>query len=107
MKTRYQSKQGQKGEAEILLFITVIVACCVLSAAMWLLGWVRETKNAKVDRRALAAIAANAKDKAPFVPKIDPGEYYVTCGKSLTSLVNQSMSCEILSESYRELEVIP
>ena len=46
-------------------------------------------------------------EKAPFLPKLDPGEYYTTCSKPLWAVLQTEFSCQILPESYRELEVMP
>jgi hypothetical protein len=103
--TSYRPKAAQKGEAEALLFITVLVVCCLVSGALWLFGWVKETKDSKVDRRLVAQIARQT--PAPFVPPLDPGEYYVSCKKPLWAALSSDAPCAILSESYRELEVTP
>ena len=105
MNKLYRSKRGQKGEAEVLLFVTVLVVCCVISGALWLFGWVKDTKDDKVDRRIAAQIARQT--PAPFVPPLDPGEYYASCGKSLWNALSSDAPCEILPESYRELEITP
>ena len=101
----YRSKAGQKGEAEILLFATVWVVCCLISGALWLFGWVKDSKDGKVDRRLAAQIARQS--PAPFVPRLDPGEYYVSCTKPLWAALSSDASCAILPESYRELEITP
>jgi len=105
MRTSYRSKTGQKGEAEVLLFVTVLVICGIISGSLWLFGWVKDTKDAKVDRRLAAYVARQT--PAPFVPPPDPGEYYVSCKKSLIAPLSSTASCEILPESYRELEIVP
>ena len=101
----YRSKRGQEGEAEILLFVTVLVICCSISGALWLFGWVKDSKDGKVARRLAAQVARQT--PAPFVPPLDPGEYYASCGKSLWSALSSDAPCEILAESYRELDMIP
>lgn len=103
--TLHRSKAGQKGEAEVLLFLTVLVICCLISGALWLFGWVKDTKDSKVDRRLVARIARQT--PAPFAPPLDPGEYYVSCKKPLWAALSSDAPCQILSESYRELEVTP
>ena len=105
MKKLYRSKRGQEGEAEVLLFVTVLVICGLVSGALWLFGWVKETKDGKVDRR-LAAQSAR-QTPAPFVPRLDPGEYYASCAKPLWRVLWSDASCQIEPESYRELEIIP
>jgi hypothetical protein len=101
----YRSKASQKGEAEVLLFATVLVICCLISGALWLFGWVRDSKDGKVDRRLAAQIAQRS--QAPFVPPLDPGEYYVSCAKPLWAALSSEAQCTILPESYRELEITP
>ena len=105
MNKPYYSKAGQKGEAEALLFITVIVLCGLVSGSLWLFDWVKDSKNSKVDRRIAAQIARQT--PAPFVPALDPGEYYVSCTKPLWAALESNAPCAILSESYRELEITP
>ncbi len=95
----------ERGEAEMLFFITVVVIAAVISGAMWTFGWVRETKDARVERIDRARIDRNK--PAPFVVRTDPGEYYITCQKPLWSLLSKELPCEILEESYRELELRP
>lgn len=101
----YRSKQGEAGEAEVLLFVTILVICCVISGSLWLFGWVRETKDDKVDRRLVAQVARQT--PAPFVPRLDPGEYYASCKKPIWSALSSDAPCQILPESYRELEITP
>jgi hypothetical protein len=105
MNTLYRSKRGQKGEAEVLLFLTVIGVCVLISGGLWLFGWVRETKNGKVDRRLAAQIARQT--PAPFVPRLDPGEYYVSCERQLWAPLSKEAPCGVLPESYREVEIVP
>jgi hypothetical protein len=101
----YRSKRGQEGEAEILLFVTVLEICCLISGALWLFGWVKDNKDGKVDRRLAAQVARLT--PAPFVPRLDPGEYYASCGKSVWGALSSDTPCEILPESYRELDITP
>ncbi len=105
MRTSYRSKTGQKGEAEVLLFVTVLVICGIISGSLWLFGWVKDTKDAKVDRRLAAYVARQT--PAPFVPPLDPGEYYVSCKKPLWAALSSDAPCDILPESFRELEITP
>ena len=102
MRAHYKKKQNQKGEAEVLFFVTVLVIVGIISAALWILGWVKDTKNARVDASRIAA--ASRRTPAPFAPRLDPGEYYVSCKKSAATLVSRNVDCEILDESYRERE---
>ena len=105
MSLGYRRKQNEKGEAEVLFFATVLVIVGLISAALWIFGWVRETKDARVDANRVAAAARRT--PAPFVPRLDPGEYYVSCKKSALTIVSGDASCDILEESYREREVHP
>lgn len=102
---RRKDRGSEKGEAEVLLFVTVIVVAGLISGSLWLLGWVRDSKDSKVDRRAVAQAKRN--EPAPFVPKLNPGEYYTKCEKPLWSALSTEVPCKILPVSYRELEVIP
>jgi hypothetical protein len=105
MNKLYRSKRGQEGEAEVLLFVTVLVICCLISGALWVFGWVKDTKDGKVDRRFAAQIARQT--PAPLVPRLDPGEFYVSCAKPLWGALATEAPCEILPESYRELDIAP
>jgi len=105
MRTLYRSKAGQRGEAEVLLFITVLVVCCLISGALWVFGWVKESKDSKVDRRLAAYVARQT--PAPFVPPLDPGEFYVSCQKPLWAALSSDAPCGILPESFREREITP
>ena len=101
----YRERGTQKGEAEILFFVIVLVICGLISGSLWLFGWVREKKDLKVHNRFMAQLKRN--EKAPFLPKLDPGEYYTTCSKPLWAVLQTEFSCQILPESYRELVVMP
>jgi hypothetical protein len=103
IKRSYHSKSREKGEAEVLLFLTALLICGLISGSLWLLGWVRQTKHARVDRHVIALNARN--QQAPFVPRLDPGEFYATCEKKLWAPLSREVSCEVLPESYRELEI--
>jgi hypothetical protein len=100
-----ENRGSEKGEAEIMFFATVLVICGLISGALWLFGWVRQTKDSKVERHAIARMKRS--EPAPFVPKLDPGEYYAKCGKTLWSALTTEVSCDILPESYREFEAMP
>jgi hypothetical protein len=105
MRKPYRSKATEKGEAEILLFATVLVICCLISGSLWLFGWVKDSKDGKVDRRLAAQIARQT--PAPFVPLLDPGEYYASCTKPVWAALSSDAPCAILPESFRELEITP
>lgn len=89
----------------MLLFVTALAICGLISGSLWLLGWVRHTKDARVDRRIMAMNARN--QQAPFVPRLDPGEYYATCEKKIWAPLEKEVSCGVLPESFRELEIAP
>jgi hypothetical protein len=105
MVRRRKDRGREKGEAEILFFATVLVVVGLISGALWLLGWVRDSKDAKVERRTSAQIKRS--EPAPFIPKLDPGEYYAKCEKPLWASLTTEVPCKILPESYRELEAMP
>lgn len=105
MRAQYKQKHDQKGEAEVLFFVTVLVIVGIISGALWIFGWVKDTKNARVDASHIAAAARRT--PAPFVPRLDPGEYYVSCKKSALTVLSGDAPCEILDESYRERDVHP
>lgn len=105
MKTLYRKKDGQKGEAELMLFFTVLAVCGLISAALWGVGLMRQKKIDRSDRH-LAAVAAR-RTPAPFAPPLDPGEYYATCERKGWAPLAQNTSCEVLDESYREYDAMP
>ena len=105
MAERYQRKGAQRGEAEVLLFFTVLGVCGLISAIFWGFRYVRENKNGAAEKR-LAVITAR-QTPAPFAPPLDAGEYYTTCERSPLKLLSKNTSCEILDESYREYEAMP
>jgi hypothetical protein len=41
------------------------------------------------------------------VPRLDPGEYYVSCEKQLWPPLSKEAPCTVLPESFREVEIFP
>lgn len=98
----YRDRGAEKGEAEVTLFITAVVVLSLISGGIWLIGWIRGTKDAKVERRAIAQLSRQT--PVPFVRRVDPGEYLASCKKPLWAALSTTVPCEILPESYREIE---
>ena len=105
MKTQYRQKSAERGEAEIMLFVTILVICGLISAALYGVGFMRQKKAARSDRYQ-AAIAAR-RTPAPFAPPLDPGEYYATCERKGWAPFAKNTSCDVLEESYREYDAMP
>lgn len=105
MKTQYRRKDGQRGEAELMLFVTVLAVCGLISAALYGVGFMRQKKIARSDHYH-AAVAARG-TPAPFAPALDPGEYYATCERKGWAPFAKNTSCDVLEESYREYDAMP
>jgi len=100
-----QRPASQRGEAELMFFGIVVVICALISGSLMLLNWVKDTKDAKVRNRALAAMSRGT--PAPVNTTKDPGEYYVECRKSPWALIDTKVKCQVMDESYGELYLIP
>jgi hypothetical protein len=100
----YRSKRGQRGEAEMMLFAVAVGLCILFSGSMWLLGWIRDSKDAKVIANREARLAKL--NKGPFVPRSDPAEYLVQCDGSLFTPLNVNYPCRVLPESFGELDIL-
>jgi len=98
--TAYRSKRGQRGEAEFLIFGIAVLVTALFSGSIWLLGWIRDTKDAKVIANREARMAK--RNKGPFVPRPDPAEYYVQCDGSVFTILQTNYPCRVLPESYGE-----
>jgi len=99
----YRSKKSQRGEAELMLFGIAVLLTTILSGSIWLLGWIRDTKDAKVIANREARYAKL--HKGPFVPRSDPAEYFVHCKGSLSTPLETKYSCGVMPESYGELYI--
>lgn len=99
----YRSKRSQKGEAELMIFGIVVIICALISGSLWVLNWVKDSKNAKVENRRYEMISKQK--QGPFVARADPAQYVVQCNGSVWKLLQTNYRCEVLPESYGELYI--
>ena len=98
----YRSKRSQAGEGELMVFGIVVVICCLISGSLAVLGWVRDSKDGKLEARRLAKL--NKQNQEKVVISKDPDAYFVSCKKSLWNVLGNNVTCDVLPESYGELE---
>lgn len=98
---QYESKRGQRGEAEFLLFGLAVLVTCLFSGTVWVLSSVRDAKDARV--MAQKELRFAERNKGPFVARTDPAEYFVRCNGSLFTPLKVDYPCGVLPESYGEL----
>jgi hypothetical protein len=101
----YSSKKSQAGEGELATFGLAVLACALLSGAIFAFNWVKDTKNGRLDARRQAAID-KLKSKDKISVNKDPDAYYVSCKKSLWQALQKNAPCEISPYSYGELEFL-
>jgi hypothetical protein len=101
----FRDKRSQRGEAEMLLFGIVVLLCAIVSGSLMVLNWVKDSKNAKVQEHLSARFKRGT--PAPVLVVRDPAAYYAHCQKSAASLMNATVKCEVMDESYGELYVMP
>ncbi len=100
-----RDKRSQKGEAEMMLFGIVVILCGILSGSLWVLNWVKDSKNAKVQEHMNARFKRGT--PAPVTISKDPAAYYANCRKSPVSLISTTIKCQVMDESYGELYLTP
>jgi hypothetical protein len=96
-------RKPEAGEAEMGLFIMVVIVCGLVSGSLFLLNWIKDSKDAKVQARNIDRKAEAAARKAR--PKREPGSYVTHCQKPLHLAFSTKVECEILDESYVEKEL--
>lgn len=101
--TTRRLKNAERGEAELLLFGVIVLITCLISGSIWLLGWIKNSKDGKVIAQREARLAKLR--KGPFVPRADPNEYFVRCNGSVMKILQTKYPCQVLPESYGELFV--
>ena len=96
MKNRYRKSilKHEAGEAEWGFFMIIVIVCGVVSGALWVLNWVKETKDARLhgDRRIAKKVAPE--DRRP------PGTYVVNCTRSTFQIISEKANCSIDPVSY-------
>lgn len=105
MKDRSRPNRSERGEAEILFFGVVLIIFSLISGTLYVLQWVRTTKDGRV-RAAQEARLAKLKP-TPFSLRQDPGEYIAHCQKDPWALLQKKVPCEVMAESYAELYLLP
>jgi len=98
-------KRGEKGEAEMMFFGIVLIICGIISGSLLILNWVKDTKNDRVDRQRDSHLAKGT--PTPFSARPDPAAYWAHCQKPALALFQTSYKCEVLPESYGELDFLP
>lgn len=96
-------RRPEAGEAEMGLFIIVVIVCGLVSGSLFLLNWIKDAKDAKVlarmqDKRA-EALARKAR------PPREPGSYFTHCQKPLWAALSSKAACDVLETSYVEKEL--
>ena len=102
VKTR---SKHERGEAELMFFGIVVIICGIISGGLVILNWVKDTKNAKVDNGRAARLARLI--PTPFAGRPDPGAYVVSCNKEPWQLLQTTVACSVLPESYGEIYLLP
>jgi hypothetical protein len=102
--THYKSKRSQAGEGELYFFGIVVVVCALISGSLFVFNWFKDTKDEKLDARRQAQIKKRTPTK--FVAPKDPDAYFVSCKKKLWQALNSDVSCDVMPESYGELEFL-
>jgi hypothetical protein len=102
-KATRRQKNTERGEAELLLFGVVVLITCLISGSIWLLGWIKNTKDGRIIAQREARLARLR--QGPFVPRADPAEYFVRCNGSVMKILQTDYPCSVLPESYGELFV--
>lgn len=99
------TRRGERGEAEMMLFGVVVILCAIVSGTIILLNWIKDSKDAKIAQRIEKAMARGTPQPVPITK--DPAEYFAHCQKSPAELLNNSVKCTVMDESYGELLLLP
>lgn len=99
----YFRRKPEAGEAEMGLFIIVVIVCGLVSGSLFLLNWIKDAKDAKVlarmqDKRAEALMKK-------WRPPREPGSYFTHCQKPLWAALSTKAPCDVMVESYVEKEL--
>lgn len=105
MKKTSRHNRSERGEAEILFFGVVLIVFSLISGSLYILHWVRTTKNARVQAAQDTHIAKLK--PTPFSVRKDPGEYLAHCQKDPWALLQTHIPCDVMPESYGELYLMP
>ena len=105
MREAGRSKRSERGEAEILFFGVVFLIFSALSGGLYILHWFKSTKDARV--RAIHDARVARLKPTPFSVHPDPGEYLAHCQKEPWSLLQTTIACDVMPESYGELYLMP
>jgi hypothetical protein len=105
MRTTPPIKSAERGEAEMMFFGVILIICGIISGSLVILNWVKDTKNAKVESMHTARLARMT--PTPFSSRPDPGAYLVSCNKEPWQVLQTTVGCEVLPESYHEIFLAP
>ena len=105
MSSKYRSKRGQEGEAEMMFFGIVLVICGIISGSLLLLNWIKDTKDDRVRRARDGALAKLT--PTPHNARPDPAAYLVHCDKPGWAFLQTKFDCDVMPESYGGLYLLP
>lgn len=91
----------EKGEAEVRFFIIVLILCGLLSGGLWILEFVKDSKNAKVQARREALFK-----KVEEPNKYPNGMYLVQCKRGIVDIMTNTFNCSVDERSFIERDVI-
>ena len=93
-----RKKRSERGEAEMGFFMVVLVIAGIISAALAILHWVKQTKDDRVERRwKITRVDSKVKRQ--------PGMYVAVCDRPLWKILSGTMQCSIDPDSYVEKEL--
>jgi hypothetical protein len=88
-----------------MFFGIVLIICGIVSGSLLILNWVKDSKNQKVLDQRLAVLARLT--PTPFSTRPDPGAYLVSCNKQAWQVLQTTVPCAVMPESYGELYLAP
>jgi hypothetical protein len=100
-----RKKSREKGEAELMFFGVIVIICGIISGTLFILNWVKDSKNAKVEAHQYARMYRMT--PTPFSSRPDPAAYLATCNKQPWQVLQTTVPCEVMPESYGEIYLAP
>jgi hypothetical protein len=103
MDRRSTLHRRQAGEAEVGFFLIVVIVCALVSGGVFLLDWIKDSKDAKIrgEYRQKQLEALERKQRPPR----DPGSYLAHCQKPPWGWFAVSTPCSLVRESFVEVEL--
>ena len=80
-------------------------AALLIPGTVWTVQWVKSNKQHAREERKRLEFAEKEQNRK--VTRFDPSSYVAVCKKPFWALFQANISCEIKSESYRELRLWP